>query len=195
MKKKLNPKLKKALLLIGVVITLLALKALITPSYIIPIVLLGLLPVMLFALKFVIVTFVKKQIRKYQGMINKLEKQKIKQIDKNQGNVWESENKKFYKYTQHLFHDLMQQGRITRQQILEFNKLIDSYLGTYAKQYKHMSFANNAHMIYVKLHCYHLTPFCYIQLIEFLEEITSNTNNANNLNYKGEDNNVSIEPI
>lgn len=107
--------------------------------------------------------------------------QKRKKLHKQAGNELlikgYYDNHELYTKTKTLFGNLIKNRRMSREQILKFESMLNDDLGCFAKEYRKLEregkikFHNDAHRIYFKLKSPYLTSVNFNELYAYLDEI------------------------
>lgn len=83
--------------------------------------------------------------------LQELKEKKLKQQMELEKILLRKEIEPYYLQAKDLFHDAIQAGNLTHEQILYLKKIIDESLGDYINDYKYTRYKNDAHEIYSKL--------------------------------------------
>lgn len=130
------------------------------------------LPILLMIFK----VYFKYKVKELQGKrINDENRRKIvekRNLKKDAKIIYEKEYKPYYEKTRDLFNQLMKNGSLSREEILEFKLLLNKCLGSYTHEYKNkkvFKFENDCHEIYTKLKSYNLDVNDWNILYEYLK--------------------------
>jgi hypothetical protein len=108
----------------------------------------------------------KKNSSKGKKEVNLREYQAIKEI-------WKQEREPLYLKNRNLFRDLMKEGKLTRDDILQLRNLVEGCLGDLVDDYKGMKFNNDCHRLYTYFKNYSLNERDWQKINQFLNRITN----------------------
>lgn len=98
-----------------------------------------------------------------------LQKRKLKQQIELEDILLRKEIEPYYLKAKNLFHDAIQAGNLNHEQILYFKKVIDDSLGDYLLDYKYRHYKNDAHEIYSKIKCSHISIDSFKKIIQLIK--------------------------
>lgn len=130
-------------------------------------------PIILYALKLIIIKNLKEQKEKQQNTQKLLE-------ERQKTHYTQAELPPIYYQTQKLFHDLIQQGKLNHYEVAYIKKMLQNFLGSY-NDYGNFKFQNDAHYIYTALKNRHLYESDYQEILNYLLECQRRNTNEKDI--------------
>lgn len=80
------------------------------------------------------------------------------------------ETQKLYFQARNLFNTLMKEGRLSHNEIVYLDRLVQRLLGEFVHHYDNFTFENTCHRIYTMLKSSHLDKHDFQEIIDYLKE-------------------------
>ena len=98
-----------------------------------------------------------------------LQKRKFKQRMELEDILLRNEIEPYYLKAKDMFNNAIKCGNLNREQILYLKKVINDSLGDYLLNYKYNCYKNDAHEIYSKLKCSHISITDFKMIIQLIK--------------------------